>query len=134
MADELSQEDQNYLDNFESQLSSEYPDECIPLFKKLSLCRISHSEWVNKNLKGYYKETYMQHPLQNIIGCEEEYAQFNSCYGNFMKSYEELKRFASIIEGKAPYRTSRTEQLAHLKKHALKIAPEIVYTGEFKMV
>ena len=124
MEDDLNQSQQKILSTWETNIRKEMPEECVPLYKRFLYCKHSVGNYLKTTDPRLYKRLGTRIG-DSIIGCTEEYKQFNNCNAPFLDSYNDLKNYVAMIENKPHNIVPGKDDIfkANNLSHSLKVSP-----------
>jgi hypothetical protein len=125
MSEDLSNSENSLIDDCNSQLSKEMPEDCIPKYKKFLYCKTKVTDYLQQTLNHNQYTSHFGMPGQFTFGCAEEYKEFSGCYTEFKNQYDDLKNYVALIENKPHEVVPGADEIfkENMKRHALIVSP-----------
>ncbi len=92
---------EDFLNNYESELNSRMPENCVALFKRFTLCKLDHDESILKTKGRVFYTEYQTEPYAAVDGCKNEYSAYNQCYEDFKERFYDLKNYVASLNNQA---------------------------------
>ena len=91
------------------QLAREMPPDCLNLFKRFSLCQWK-TEQAKEVSEAEKEQSYSTEGFSRVLGCKNEYLNFNRCMDEFVFELHELRKIDAEANNVPAFKVQQPER------------------------